>query len=335
MKKCALITGIGGQDGSILAELLIKKNYRVIGIVRRNAMASLGNAEYISGDIDIVEGDITDMSSMIKIIQRTRPHELFNMAAMSHVHTSFEQPLVTLDIDTKGLVNIIESVKILGYSTRILHASTSEMFGSVAAPQNMETVFMPQSPYAIAKVASHHFIRMYRQAYKMYCCAAVTFNHEEPGIRGPNFVTRKISIGVAKALRDRNFKLELGNLDAKRDWSRAKDCCEGFIMALQQESPDDYIFASGEMHSVREFCEEAFGYVGLNWQDHVVTSRFMKRPLEVDALCGDYSLTKEKLGWEPTTKFNELVRLMVDADCHLLGLINKDETAEGLAERKL
>lgn len=241
----------------------------------------------------------------------------------SHVHTSFEQPLATLDVDTKGVVNILECVKNLGYSTRILHASTSEMFGSSPPPQSLETILTPESPYAIAKVASHHFIRLYRKAYKMYCCAAVTFNHEEPGRRGPNFVTRKISLGVAKCLKDPKFKLRLGNLDAQRDWGMASDFVKGFWSALQQECPDDYVFATNEMHSVKEFCEVAFSHVGLNWEDHVECDRFFMRPSEVDALCGDYSKTKEKIGWEPQVKFEELVKRMVDHDCQLLGVEKK------------
>ncbi len=242
----------------------------------------------------------------------------------SHVHTSFEQPLATLDIDTKGVVNILECIRSLGYSTRLLHASTSEMFGSSPPPQDMTTTLMPESPYAIAKVASHHFIKLYRKAYKMFCCAAITFNHESTR-RGPNFVTRKISMGVAQCLKDPNFKLKLGNLDAQRDWGYAPDFVKGFWMALQQEIPDDYVFATGEMHSVREFCEVAFSHVGLNWEDHVEIDRFFMRPSEVDALCGDYSKTKDKLGWEPKVKFEELVKKMVDHDCQLIGVKNEND----------
>lgn len=238
----------------------------------------------------------------------------------SHVHTSFEQPLATLDIDTKGVVNVLECVKSLGYSTRILHASTSEMFGSSPPPQNLETTLMPQSPYAIAKVASHHFVRLYRQAYKMFCCAAVTFNHEEPGRRGPNFVTRKISMGVAKCLQDPDYKLKLGNLNAKRDWGLASDFVIGFWMALQQEQPNDYVFATNETHSIKEFCEIAFSHVNLNWEDHVEIDRFLMRPAEVNELKGDYSETKAILGWEPKMSFEDLVKNMVDYDCELLGV---------------
>jgi len=670
-RKTALITGICGQDGSYIADLLLEKEYNVVGIMRRNATCDLGNAKHLEGQVDIIEGDITDMSSMLRIIQQVRPHEIYNMAAMSHVHTSFEQPLATIDIDTKGVVNILESVRGLGYTTRILHASTSEMFGASPPPQSLETVLKPQSPYAIAKVASHHFVRLYREAYKMYCCSAVTFNHEcfsfdtpviikkgeeidivyvgslipnrkdiskdsstltkeyegmgieiwdgeefvelkavsrkklfnlqkeenrkiqitnspiglvsttpnhklmdefyekrpassflegqkllagkfptinyskisncvfakflgllcgdghinknsirltnnsktirdefiscakllfcnvgyrtseyqsgfggltthvdinglssaqcilikemlydgktkhkkvpatilnatqdvqlsflkgynltdglkagneqyefasfktnspllaqgllflinnvtkqsfninafeqrgnvyyqinlhsdnnphkygahlkkDPCVvkkfitreednqhvfdietasgkvmagigtlivgnserRGPNFVTRKITMGVARCLKDSEFKLKLGNLDAQRDWGYAPDFVRGFHLALQHETPGDYIFATGKTHSVKEFCELAFSHVGLNWENHIEVDRFYMRPAEVDALQGDFSQTKEILGWEPTISFEELVKGMVDYDCELLG-VNK------------
>ena len=318
-RKTALITGIGGQDASYLAENLLEKGYYVAGIVRRNATGDLENAKYLEDRVDIIEGDVTDMSSMLRIFEMIRPHELYSLAAMSHVHTSFEQPLATLDIDTKGVVNILEVVKCLRPQTRIFHASTSEMFGSSPAPQSLKTALMPQSPYAIAKVASHHFVRLYRESYGMYICAGVTFNHESER-RGPNFVTRKISLGVARCLKDKSHKLRLGNLDAKRDWGYAPDFVEGFWMSLQQEEADDYVFATNEMHTVREFCEVAFSHVGLNWQDHVVVDRFCMRPAEVPELCGDYSETKKKLGWEPTIRFEELAKRMVDHDCKLLGV---------------
>lgn len=667
-KKSALITGVAGMDGSYLAEFLLEKDYQVYGIIRRNATRNLENVGHLENDIDIIEGDITDMSSMMRIIQSCRPHELYNLAAMSHVHTSFEQPLATLNIDTCGLVNILETVKCLGYSTRIFHASTSEMFGSSPAPQTMDTPLIPQSPYAIAKLASHHFMRLYRQSYKMHCSSGITFNHEcffydtpviikknneidivyvnslvshrkninqdssqltkeyeglgldiwdgeqfvelkavsrkklnrldkenrkrqitnapaglvsttpnhnlinnekekKPasrfskddcvllgafpevdsskvlsplfakflgllcgdgyvsdnlirlinndeniqkefidlsrslfcrishkispfvsgfggttthldisglgehqciciremlydsktkhkrvptiilnastdikkcflqgynladglkkgnetyefasfktnspllaqgllfllkcvtgqtfningfvqrdkvyyqinlhspknphkywghlkvvsnsikkivnifednqhvfdietasgkvmaGIgtmvvgnserRGPLFVTRKITMNVAQCLKDPSHKVYLGNVHAKRDWGYAPDYVRGFYLTLQQENPDDYIFATGETHSVKEFCEKAFGYVGLNWEDHVEFDRFLMRPSEVDELQGDYSRTKEILGWEPEVKFDRLVEMMVDHDCELLGV---------------
>ena len=318
-RKTALITGISGMDGSILADSLIKKDYDVIGVIKRNATSNYENAEHLKDVIDIIEGDITDMSSMLRIIKSTNPHEIYNMAAMSHVHTSFEQPLYTLDADTKGLVNILEVVRCIRQQTRIMHASTSEMFGFAPAPQNISTEFLPQSPYAIAKVASHHFVRLYRQAYKMYISAGITFNHESER-RGPNFVTRKISMGVAKCLKDSSYKIKLGNLDAKRDWGYAPEFVEGFILTLQQEEPRDYIFATGEMHSIKEFCEKAFSHVGLNWEEYVEIDRFFMRPAEVPELCGDYSETKKLLGWEPKIKFEELIKIMVDYDCKLLGV---------------
>lgn len=326
-QKTALITGVCGQDGSLLADLLLEKNYRVVGVMRRNATRDLGNAKHLENLIEMVEGDITDMSSMLRIIQDVRPHEIYNMAAMSCVGTSFEQPLATLDIDTNGLVNILEVIKNVRQQTRIFHASTSELYGSSPAPQGLDTPFVPQSPYAIAKLASHHFIRLYRESYGMYCCAGISFNHEEEGRRGPYFVTRKISMGVAKCLKDPNFKLKLGNLSAKRDWGLASEYCEGFILALQQPDPNDYIFATGETHSVKEFCEKAFSYVGLNWEDHVEIDRFMLRPAEVNELCGDYSKTKELLGWEPKTRFEQLVEIMVDHDCKLLGVEKRNENS--------
>lgn len=326
-KRTALITGVAGQDGSYLADFLYEKGYNVVGVIRRNATRDLGNAKHLDGIIDIVEGDVTDASSMLRLIEDIRPHEIYNCAAMSHVHTSFEQPLVNVDINMKGLINILEVARCIRPQTRMFHCSSSEMFGSSPAPQNIETTFVPESPYAIAKVASHHFIRLYRKAYNMYCCAGVTHNHESRR-RGPLFVTRKISMGVAKCLQDPSFVLELGNLDAKRDWGYAPDYVEGFWMSLQQEHPNDYIFATNEMHSVREFCEVAFSYVGLDWKDHVKVNRFYMRPSEVDELCGDYSKTTEVLGWEPKVKFEELVKIMVDYDCKLLGVKPKGKEDE-------
>lgn len=334
MKKIALITGIGGQASSYLAEFLLEKDYRVVGLMRRNATNNLENASHLENIIEIEEGDVTDMSCMLRLIQRCRPQEIYFCSAMSHVHTSFEQPLTTFDINTKGLVNILESVKTLGYSSRLFHCSTSEQFGDAKAPQNTETIFKPKSPYAISKIASHHFVELYREAYKMYCVNGIMFNYESPR-RGPKFVTRKITIGVARCLQDINYKLKLGNIHARRDWGYCPDYVEGFWLALQQETPKDYIFATGETHSVEEFLEEAFTYVGLDWKNYVEIERFLYRPLEVPELCGDASKTKEMLGWEPKIKFKELVRIMVDADCRQIGLIRHNETAENLANRPI
>ena len=332
MKKTALITGICGMDGSHLADFLLGKGYRVIGLMRRNATRDLGNAKHLENEVDIVEGDITDMSSVLKVIQLCRPQEIYNLAAQSHVHTSFDQPLATIDINTKGVVNILESVKILGFSTRIFHASTSEMFGSSPPPQDLSTALQPQSPYAIAKVASHHFISLYRSAYKMFCCAGVTFNHESER-RGPLFLTRKVTMGVAQCLKNPSFRLRLGNLNAKRDWGYSPDFVRGFYLMLQQPKPDDFVFATNETHSVKEFCEIAFSHVGLNWEDFVEVDRFLMRPAEVDELCGDYCKAKEILRWEPKVKFEELVKIMVDHDCKLLGAHENEEDEEKLGEK--
>lgn len=331
-KKTALITGIIGQSGGYLAELLLEKDYNVIGIMRRNATRDLGNAKHLEGLIDIVEGDITDFSSMLKIIQQTRPQELYSLAALSHVHTSFDQPIATFNIDAIGVINILESLKILGYSTRLYQASTSELWGNSPPPQNEETIMKPRSPYACAKLAAHWMTKLYREAYKMFCCCGITHNFESPR-RGPLFVTRKISLGVVKSLTNKEFILKLGNLKAKRDWGYCPEYCKGWWLTLQQEEPDDYVFATNETHTVQEFCEKAFGYVGLDWKEHVEEDRFLRRPAEVEELCGDYSKAKEKLGWEPKVKFEELVKIMVDADCKLYGLIKENETAENLVKK--
>lgn len=320
-KKTALITGVAGQDGSHLADFLLEKNYHVIGVIRRNATRDLGNAKHLEYKIDIEEGDITDMSSMVKIIQRSKPQELYNLAAMSHVHTSFDQPLATFNIDAMGVINILEAIKTLGYSTRIFQASTSELWGSSPPPQNEETIMRPKSPYAIAKLAAHWMIRLYRKSYNIFACNGITHNHGGER-RGPLFVTRKISLGVAQVLKDPSFKLKLGNIEAKRDWGYARDYVEAFWLMLQQEKPKDYVIATGEMHSVKEFVELAFSHVNLNWEDHVEIDRFLKRPSEVNALCGNAEKIKNELGWEPKTKFEDLVKLMVDHDCNLLGVNN-------------
>lgn len=323
-KKTALITGVCGQDGSYLAEFLLEKGYDVVGVMRRNATRNLENAAHLEDKIDLVEGDVTDFASMLRIIQQARPHELYNLAAMSHVHTSFEQPIAAFNIDALGVVNILEAVKTLGYTTRIFQASTSELWGDSPPPQHEETVMRPRSPYAIAKLAAHWMVRLYREAYGMYCCAGITHNHESER-RGPMFVTRKISMGVAKCLQDPSFKLKLGNMDAKRDWGYAPDFVRGFWMMLQQEEPEDYVLATGEMHSVREFCEVAFSHVGLKWEDHVEVDRFFMRPAEVEELCGKPDKAKAELGWEPQISFEQLVQRMVDHDCRFLGVETKKQ----------
>jgi len=323
VKKVALVTGVAGQDGSHMAELLLEKDYRVIGMIRRNATRSLGNAAHLESEIDIEEGDITDSASVFRIIQRGRPNEIFNLCAQSHVGTSFDQPIATMNIDAVGVLNILEAIKILAPSIRLFHASTSELWGDSPPPQNEDTIMRPRSPYAIAKLAAHWFVRMYREAYGMYCCAGITHNHEGPR-RGPLFVTRKISMGVAKILKDPSHRIRLGNLDAARDWGYAPDFVKGFWLMLQRPKPEDFVFATGEMHTVGEFVERAFSYAGIqDWGTYVEIDRFMMRPLEVESLCGDPSKAKSILGWEPKVKFDELVKIMVNHDCKLLGVEGK------------
>ena len=334
-KKCALITGISGMDGSHLADYLLEKDYYIYGLIRRNATRDLGNAKHLefNPNIDIIEGDITDMSSVLRIIQRTRPHEIYNFAAQSHVGTSFEQPIATFNINLMGIVNILESVKALGYTSRIWHAATSEMFGSTNPPQNEESLLNPVSPYAIAKVASYEMIKLYREAYSMYCCSGITFNHEGER-RGALFVTRKISLGVANIVAGNQNKITFGNIAAKRDWGYSPDFVKAFHLMLQQPEPKDYVIATGDMYSVEDFIKEAFRCVGIeNWEDYVDFDRFLLRPSEVDQLQGDPSLIKKDLSWEPKVKFKELVGKMVKYDLELVGLNPDDYPIEEEEEK--
>lgn len=321
-KKCALITGIGGQDGSYLADYLLEKDYYIYGLIRRNATRDLGNAKHLefNSNLDIVEGDITDMSSVIRIIQRTRPHEIYSLAAMSHVHTSFEQPIATIFIDLLGPVYILESVKTLGYTSRIFQASTSELWGETPPPQNEQSRMRPCSPYAIAKMGAHEMIKLYREAYNIYACCGITNNHES-NRRGQLFVTRKISMAVANIVAGNQNKIILGNITAKRDWGWAPEYVKAFHLMLQQSKPNDYVIATGEMYSVEDFIREAFSYVDINdWEKYVEFDRFLLRPSEVEELQGDPSLIKEKLGWEAKVKFKEIVRRMVKYDLELVGV---------------
>lgn len=329
MKKKALITGIGGQDASYLSEFLLEKDYKVLGLLRRNATGDLGNSRHLENLIDIEEGDIIDFASVYQLIKSFQPDEVYNLAAMSHVHTSFNQPLATFEINTKGTTNVLESVKIFNRNIKLFHASTSELWGSSPPPQNEETIMRPRSPYAISKLASHWMVSLYRESYNMYCCSGITHNHDSER-RGPKFLTRKVTLGVVESLKNDNYVLKLGNLNSKRDFGYAKEFVEAFWMMLQQEIPKDYVIATNEMHSVEEFVNEAFSYVGLNWKDKVVVDETLIRPAEVEALCGDYSLIEKELGWIPKVKFKDLIRIMVDSDCRNAGLIKEDETAENL-----
>jgi GDPmannose 4,6-dehydratase len=322
MARKALITGISGQDGSYLAELLLEKGYEVHGIVRRSSALNRTRIDHLR-DASVPPvlhyGDLTDASSINRLLREIKPDEIYNLGAQSHVKVSFEIPEYTADTAGLGTLRILEAIRESGTWPRVYQASSSEMFGLVREiPQTENTPFYPRSPYAAAKVYAHWISVNYREAYSMFICSGILFNHESPR-RGENFVSRKISRGVAAIKHGIQDKLALGNLDAKRDWGYAKDYVVAMWKMLQVENPGDYVVATGEMHTVREFCELAFAHVGLDWRAHVVVDPKYFRPTEVDLLLGDATKAKRELNWEPTTKFASLVKLMVDADMELFG----------------
>ena len=320
MKK-ALVTGITGQDGSYLAELLLEKGYEVHGIIRRASTFNTSRIDHLHADPDIHDarfflhfGDISDSTSLIKLLYRVQPDEVYNLAAQSHVRVSFEIPEYTGDVTALGAVRILEAIRETGVQSKFYQASSSEMFGKVQEiPQRETTPFYPRSPYAAAKLYAHWITVNYRESYEMFACNGILFNHESPR-RGETFVTRKITRAVANIQAGLQAKLYLGNLDAKRDWGYAKEYVEAMWLMLQQPEPGDYVVATGETHSVREFLEEAFAHVGLDWERYVEIDPKYYRPAEVDLLVGDASKAKAVLGWTPSTRFKDLVRLMVDAD---------------------
>lgn len=322
MKK-ALISGITGQDGSYLAELLLEKGYEVHGIIRRSSSFNTGRIEHLLKDIheDNVRlflhyGELVDGSRLEKLIELIEPDEVYNLGAQSHVRVSFDEPVYTVDVVAVGALRMLEAIRNVGGSQRIrfYQASSSEMYGLVQqVPQNELTPFYPRSPYACAKVYSYWQVINYRDSYGLHASNGILFNHESPR-RGETFVTRKITRGLARILAGKQDKIFLGNLDAQRDWGYAKDFVEAMWLMLQQDEADDYVIATGETHSVREFLQEAFSYVNLNWEDYIQFDERYLRPAEVDLLIGDPSKARKKLGWEPKVKFRALVRLMVDAD---------------------
>jgi len=314
VKRKAFITGITGQDGSYLAEILLEKDYEVYGMIRRSSSFNTARVDHIFGDIELVFGDLTDGSVLNQLVRTIRPDEVYNLGAQSHVRVSFDVPEYTADVDAMGTLRLLDAIREEGVDCRFYQASSSEMYGKVhEVPQHEETPFYPRSPYGVGKVFGYWITRNYREAYGMYATNGILFNHESPR-RGPTFVTRKITRAVGAILRGEQDDLKLGNLDAKRDWGYAKDYMEGAWRMLQADEPDDYVLATGETHSVQEFLEEAFGYVDLDWRDYVKIDPRYFRPSEVDLLIGDYSKAREKLGWEPTVRFQELVHMMVDAD---------------------
>ncbi|MDA7661734.1 GDP-mannose 4,6-dehydratase [Verrucomicrobia bacterium] len=324
MKK-ALITGITGQDGSYLAELLLEKDYEVHGMLRRTSTFNrqridpiYNNPEINQGRFHLHYGDLADSPSIYKLMEQIGPQEIYNLAAQSHVKVSFENPEYTSDVVATGTLRLLEANRQTGVMARFYQASSSEMFGKVReTPQTELTPFHPRSPYGVAKVFAHQMTVNYRESYDMHASCGILFNHESPR-RGENFVTRKITQSVAKISKGLQDKLILGNLDAKRDWGYAKEYVEAMWLMLQQETPDDYVIATNQTHSVRDFLEIAFEHIGKDYNDFVEVSSTYYRPAEVDLLIGDFSKAKEQLGWQSKTSFADLVKLMIDADLDLL-----------------
>lgn len=324
-RRRALVTGITGQDGSYLAELLLAKGYEVHGIVRRASSPNTGRIEHLMNDqpeiagLQLHYGDLSDGGGLTGLVLEIEPDEIYNLAAQSHVRVSFDKPLYTMDITGVGALRVLEAARQLGRrkEVRVYQASSSEMFGAAPEfPQNESTPFRPQSPYACAKVYAYYQTINYREAYDLFACNGILFNHESPR-RGETFVTRKITRAVGRIREGFQEKLYLGNLDSKRDWGFAKDYVEAMWLMLQQEEPDDFVIATGQSHCIRECLELAFGHAGLNWEDYVEIDPRYFRPTDVSILQGDCSKARKQLGWEPRTSFEELIRLMVDSDCQL------------------
>ena len=314
MAKRALITGITGQDGSYLAELLLEKGYEVIGVVRRSSAPNLWRIEHILDRIDLRPGDLLDQLSLIKVLAETRPAEVYNLAAMSFVPASWDQPMLTGEYNAQGVTRMLEAIRQVDPKIRLYQASSSEMFGKVReVPQTELTPFYPRSPYGVSKVYAHYITVNYRESYDLFAVSGILFNHESPR-RGIEFVTRKVSDGVARIKLGLSDHLALGNLDAQRDWGFAGDYVRAMWLMLQQDQADDYVIATGESHSVRELVEVAFGHAGLDWQKHVRLDPRFLRPAEVDHLIGDPSKARQTLGWRPELSFTRLVQMMVDAD---------------------
>jgi len=314
----ALITGITGQDGSYLAELLLDKGYDVVGVARRSSTVTFERIAHLQDDIEIVFGDLLDQYSMIKLLEDHRPSEVYNLAAQSFVPTSFDQPVLTGEITGLGVTRVLDAIRVVDPGIRFYQASSSEMFGKVQeVPQTEATPLYPRSPYGVAKVYGHWITINYRESYDLHASSGILFNHESPR-RGHEFLPRKVSYNVAKIALGMQDELRLGNLDAQRDWGFAGDYVEAMWLMLQQDEPDDYVVATGETHEVRELVRLAFEHIGKDWEEHVVVDERFYRPAEVDLLIGDCTKAREKLGWKPRTSFPELVAMMVDADIALL-----------------
>jgi GDPmannose 4,6-dehydratase len=314
MKRKALITGITGQDGSYLAEFLLKKDYDVVGVVRRTSTPSLERISAILDRIRVVSGDLTDESSLISILEKMEPDEVYNLAAQSFVPASWDQPIFTSEVTAVGVLRMLEAIRAVNPRIKFYQASSSEMFGKAQeVPQTEKTPFYPRSPYGVSKVYGHWITVNYRESYDMFACSGILFNHESPR-RGLEFVTRKITRGVARIKQGLDRELFLGNLDARRDWGFAGDYVEAMWQMLQQEKPDTYVVSSGETHSVREFVEAAFGYAGMDYREYVKVDQKFFRPAEVDLLLGNPAKARRELGWMPKVSFDELVKMMVEHD---------------------
>ena len=316
----ALVTGITGQDGSYLAEFLLEKGYDVYGLIRRSSTVNFERIRHIQHDVHLLSGDLLDQNSLMFAIQEARPHEVYNLGAQSFVPASWAQPLLTGEITALGVARLLEAIRSTDARIRFYQASTSELFGKVReSPQTETTPFYPRSPYGVSKVYGHWITINYRESYDMYACAGILFNHESPR-RGLEFVSRKITNGVARIKHGRDSRLLLGNLDARRDWGYAGDFVRAMWMMLQQETPDDFVIATGRDRTIREFCEAAFGSVGLDWEEYVQVDERFLRPAEVEVLRGDPSKARRVLGWEPEVSFEEMVAMMVERDMELVAL---------------
>ena len=316
MAKNALITGITGQDGAYLAKFLIEKGYNVYGFLARRGSDTLWRLRYLNilDEVKIIDGDLLDLSSLIRALETSKAEEVYNLAAQSFVGTSWQQPVLTTQVTGFSVVNVLEAIRIVNNKIKFYQASTSEMFGKTSETiQCEDTVFHPRSPYGVAKMFGHYITINYRESFNIFGCAGILFNHESP-IRGIEFVTRKVTDAVARIKYGKQKKLYLGNIDAQRDWGYAKDYIEAMWLMLQQDKPDDYVVATGKTFSVREMCETAFSYVGLNYKDYVEIDPKLYRPAEVERLLGNPKKAKEKLGWEAKTSMKELIELMVEAD---------------------
>ncbi len=328
MTRKAFITGITGQDGSYLAELLLEKGYEVHGMVRRSSSLNRQRIDHLihghpahpeGARLILHYGDLTDSGGLNRLIKIIRPDEVYNLAAQSHVHISFDQPEYTGNADGLGTTRLLEAIRTAGLETRFYQASTSEMFGSSPPPQDELTPFHPRSPYGVAKLYAHWIVINYRESHGLYACSGILFNHESPR-RGENFVTRKVTRGVAQILAGKIEKLKMGNLDARRDWGHAKDYVEAMWLMLQQNEPDDYVIATGVARTIRELLTTAFGQAGMRWEDFVEIDTAYMRPAEVDFLCGDSTKARSKLGWQPRYTFDRMIREMLENDLRLEGL---------------